>query len=168
MKSKLLILILSVFTMSAIGQEFEKGTIITQRYDTIANVQIKVLNDSKCLTHLTYIDSNGQEQSPGIESIKCYSRGETVFCRIYNEGEMIMVKRITEGNKLNLYVKDVNGIKSYYIEKVYDECIKVPSSTSKFKKVLGEFLSAAPQIATKINSEELTDIEEIVTLYNQG
>ena len=168
MKSKIIAFVLVAFTISTYGQEFEKGTIITQRYDTIADVQIKKMSDSKSILHITYIDVNGAEQSPEIESIKCYSRGEDMFCRIYSSGEMILAKQIAMGEKLNLYERDYNGIKTYYVEKVFDELIKVPSSNSKFKKVLGEFLSESPQIADRIKSQELQDIIEIVNLYNKG
>lgn len=164
MKSKLIAIILIIFTISIYGQEFEKGTIITQRYDTIADVQIKKMNDAKSILHVTYIDATGLEQSPDIESIKCYSRGEEIFCRIYSAGEMIMAKKVASGEKLNLYVRD----NTYYIEKVFDELIKVPSSTSKFKKVLGDFLSESPQISDRIKSQDLQDIIEIVNLYNKG
>mgnify|MGYP000896804969 CR=1 FL=1 len=41
MKSKLVLLLLVVFTISSYGQEFENGTIVTKHYDTIANVKIK-------------------------------------------------------------------------------------------------------------------------------
>ncbi len=168
MKSKILMFVFCAITLSAIGQEFEKGTIITQRYDTIANVQIEKMSDAKSILHVAYIDANGIQQSPGIETIKCYSRGTELFCRIYSSGEMIMAKKVAEGTKLNLYLRDQDGFKTYYIEKVYDELIKVPSSSGKFKKVLSEFLSESPQIAGKIKSEELNNIEEIVTLYNKG
>jgi hypothetical protein len=77
---------------------------------------------------------------------------------------MILEKKVASGEKLNLYVRD----NSYYIEKVYDELIKVPSSSNKFKKVLSDFLSESPQIADKIKSQELQDIVEIVNLYNKG
>lgn len=168
MKSKLIMFIVSVLTFAAYGQEFEKGTIVTVRYDTITDVQIKVINDAKSLQHLTYIGANGIEISPDIETVKCYTRGTDIFCRIYNEGEMMLVKNIAKGNKLNLYIKEQNGSKTYYVEKIYDELIKVPSSSNKFKKVIGDFLSASPQIAEKIKSEELSNIEEIVDLYNKG
>ena len=168
MKSKIITFLLVAFTIGTYGQEFEKGTIITQRYDTITDVQVKKMSDSKSLLHITYIDVNGAEQSPAIESIKCYSRGEDMFCRIYSSGEMILAKQLAMGEKLNLYERDNNGSKTYYVEKVFDEIIKVPSSNSKFKKVLGEFLSESPQIAERIKSQELQDIIEIVNLYNKG
>jgi len=168
MKSKLILVALFIFSISIYGQEFENGTIVTKHYDTIANVKIKKVSDSKSLLHLTYIDSKGNEQKPDIESIKCYTRGEEVFCRIYSSGEMILAKKVIAGEKLNLYERDYNGSKIYYVEKVFDEIIKVPSSSGKFKKVIGEFLSENNQIADKINSKELQDITEIVNLYNKG
>ncbi|SNR71045.1 hypothetical protein [Lutibacter flavus] len=168
MKSKLTVILLFIFTISIYGQEFENGTIVTQRYDTITNVKIKKVSDSKSLLHITYIDQDGAEQSPEIETIKCYSRGAEIFCRIYNSGEMIMAKQLVDGKKLNLYERDVDGRATFYIEKVYDELIKVPSSNKKFKKVIGSFLSDAPQISDKIASQELKDIKEIVNLYNEG
>jgi hypothetical protein len=168
MKSKLVVILLFIFTISIYGQKFENGTIVTQRYDTITNVKIKKVSDAKSLLHLTYIDQDGVEQSPEIETIKCYSRGAEIFCRIYNSGEMIMAKKIVDGKKLNLYKRDVNGNTIFYVEKVYDELIKVPSSNKKFKKIIGTFLSDAPQIADKIASQELNDIKEIVNLYNEG
>lgn len=164
MKLKLIAIVLIVFTINIYGQEFEKGTIITTRYDTIKNVQIEKMNDAKSILHITYKDENGLEQSPDIESIKYYSRGEEMFCRIYSSGEMIMAKKIASGEKLNLYLRD----NTYYIEKVYDELIKVPSSSSKFKKVLSDFLSESPQISDRIESQDLQDIIEIVNLYNKG
>ena len=168
MKLNIITFVLVAFTISTYGQEFEKGTIITQRYDTITDVQVKKMSDSKSLLHITYIDVNGAEQSPDIESVKCYTRGEDMFCRIYSSGEMILAKQLAMGEKLNLYERDNNGSKTYYVEKVFDEIIKVPSSNSKFKKVLGEFLSESPQIAERIKSQELQDIIEIVNLYNKG
>jgi hypothetical protein len=122
------------------------------------------MSDAKSILHINYIDANGMMQSPDIETIKYYTRGEEEFCRIYNSGEMILAKKVASGEKLNLYVRD----NSYYIEKVYDELIKVPSSSNKFKKVLSDFLSESPQIADKIKSQELQDIVEIVNLYNKG
>tara|TARA_R110001583_G_scaffold34345_3_gene115472 strand:- start:175 stop:681 length:507 start_codon:yes stop_codon:yes gene_type:complete len=168
MKTKLVVILLFVFTISIYGQEFENGTIVTQRYDTITNVKIKKVSDAKSLLHITYIDADGVEQSPEIETVKCYSRGEDIFCRIYSAGEMIMAKQTVNGKKLNLYERDVNGTTIFYVEKVFDELIKVPSSNNKFKKVIGSFLSDAPQIANKIASQELNDIKEIVNLYNKG
>ena len=44
----------------------------------------------------------------------------------------------------------------------------MPNSSNKFKKVIGSFLSDAPQIASKIESKQLVDIIEIVDLYNKG
>ena len=168
MKSKLVLFLVFVFTISIYGQEFENGTIVTKHYDTIANVQIKKLNDSKSLLHITYIDEQGNEQSPDIETIKCYNRGADIYSRIYNSGEMILAKKVVNGEKLNLYERHTNGSTTYYIEKVYDELIKVPSSSKKFKKVIGSFLSDAPQISSQIESKQLVDIEEIVNLYNKG
>lgn len=168
MKSKLAVFVLFVFSISMYGQEFEKGTIITLRYDTISNVKIKKVNDAKSLLHITYIDDEGIEQKPKIADIKCYTRGEDVFCRIYNSGEMILVKVLTKGKKLNLYKRAYNGTEIYYVEKVYDELIKVPKSSGKFKKVLSAYLSDSPQIVEKIKSKELQNIQEIVNLYNEG
>lgn len=168
MKSKLVVFALFIFSISMYGQEFVNGTIITKRYDTIADVKIKNFNDAKSLIHLTYIDTNGKVQNPEMSSIKCYSRGEEIFCRIYSSGEMIMVKQLIKGKKLNLYLKESVGSKTYYVEKVYDECIRVPSSSGKFKKVLSAFLSESPQISAKIKSKELQDISEIVNLYNES
>jgi hypothetical protein len=164
MKSKILTMLLIVFSIGIYAQEFEKGTIITTRYDTIKNVQIEKMNDAKSILHITYIDVDGVKQSPDIETIKCYTRGEEQFCRIYSSGEMILAKQVTKGEKLNLYLRD----NAYYVEKVFDELIKVPSSSNKFKKVLGDFLSESPQIANKIKNQELQDIIEIVNLYNKG
>jgi len=168
MKSKLVVFALFIFSINMYGQEFVNGNIITQRYDTIANVNIKKISDAKSLLHISYIDAEGNEQKPDIATIKCYERGTEIFCRIYNSGEMIMVKQITKGEKLNLFERDRNGSKTYYVEKVYDELIKVPASSGKFKKVLSAFLSESPQIAAKIKSNELRDIKEIVNLYNKS
>lgn len=166
MRFKLIILILFLFSSSIYSQEFENGSIITQRYDTITNVKVKKISDSKSLLHITYIDTNGEEQNPDIESIKYYTRGNEIFTRIYSSGEMILVKQLTSGKKLNLFERDYNGSKVYYVEKVFDETIKVPSSKGKFKKVLSAFLDDTPHVSEKIKSEELSDINEIVTLYN--
>jgi hypothetical protein len=168
MKSKLVVFALFIFTINIYGQEFVNGNIVTQRYDTISNVKIKKISDAKSLLHITYIDTEGNEQKPDMETIKCYERGTEIFCRIYNSGEMIMVKQITKGKKLNLFERDHNGSKTYYVEKVYDELIKVPASNGKFKKVLSAFLSESPQISAKIKSNELRDIREIVNLYNES
>ena len=81
---------------------------------------------------------------------------------------MILVKHITKGTKLNLYERNLIGGKTYYIEKVFDEIIEVPNSSNKFKKVVGDFLTESPKISEKIKSQELTDIVEIVALYNQS
>lgn len=168
MKYTLLTLSLFIFSISSYGQEFVNGTIITQRYDTIANVKIETISEAKSLLHLTYVDADGNQQNPDIESIKSYTRGDENFTRIYNNGEMILVKQITAGKKLNLYERDYNGITTYYVEKVFDEIIKVPSSNSKFSKVLGEYLSDSPEISKKIKSKELQDLKEIVNLYNNA
>ncbi|WP_111706293.1 hypothetical protein [Lutibacter citreus] len=168
MKSKILLFFLIVFTISIYAQEYENGTIVTTHYDTIINVKIKKINDAKSLLHLTYIDQNGDEQTPKIETIKHYKRGNDIFCRIYNSGEMILAKKVVQGKKLNLYERYPNGGKTYYVEKVYDELIKVPSSSKKFKKVLGSFLKDAPKISTQIISKDLDDIFKIVNLYNQS
>ncbi|MHB1147756.1 MAG: hypothetical protein ACYC01_09195 [Lutibacter sp.] len=168
MKYTLLTLSLFIFSISSYGQEFVNGTIITQRYDTISNVKIETISNAKSLLHLTYIDAEGKEQKPDIESIKSYTRGDESFTRIYNNGDMVMVKQITAGKKLNLYERDYNGTTTYYVEKVFDEIIKVPASGSKFNKVLGDFLSDSPEISQKIKSKELLDLKEIVTLYNKG
>jgi hypothetical protein len=168
MKNTLLTISLFILSISGYGQEFVNGTIITQRYDTITNVKIEKLNDAKSLLHLTYIDADGSQQKPDIASIKSYTRGDENFTRIYNNGDMILVKQITAGKKLNLYERSYNGLTVYYVEKVFDELIKVPSSGSKYHKVLGDFLSDSPEISQKIKSKELQDLNEIVTLYNKG
>lgn len=168
MKSKIIFFLLVVFTISINAQEYEKGTIITTHYDTISNVKIQKISDAKSLLHLTYIDKKGQEQSPDIETVKCYQRGADIFCRIYNSGDMILAKKVVEGKKLNLYERYPNGGKTYYVEKVFDELIKVPSSSKKFKKVIGLFLKDAPKISSQVNSKELVDILEIVNLYNKS
>jgi hypothetical protein len=168
MKNTLLTISLFIFTISSYSQEFVNGIIITQRYDTITNVKIEKLNDAKSLLHLSYVDADGILQKPDIESIKSYTRGDENFTRIYNNGDMVMVKQITAGKKLNLYERNYNGLTVYYVEKVFDELIKVPSSDSKYQKVLGDFLSDAPEISQKIKSKELQDLKEIVTLYNKG
>lgn len=121
------------------AQEFIKGTIITQRYDTIADVQIKKISDAKSTLHVTYVDKNGTTHKPDISTIKCYTRGDENFVRIYNNGEMILVKQLVAGTKLNLYYRNYSGVDVHYIEKVFDELIKVPSSKSKFKRVLSSF-----------------------------
>ncbi len=168
MKSKLVVFVLFIFSISMYGQEFENGTIITKRYDTISNVKIKKINDAKSLLRITYIDNSGNIQKPAIASIKCYTRGTENFCRIYNSGEMILVKQLISGEKLNLYKRDYIGGETYYVEKVFDELIKVPSSSGKFRKVLSAFLSESPQISAKIKAKEITDIIEIVNLYNNS
>lgn len=164
----LLLFSLFIYSISSYAQEFVNGTIITQRYDTIKNVKIETVNSAKSLLHLTYIDVQGNEQKPDIESIKCYTRGDENFTRIYNNGDMVMVKQITAGKKLNLYERDYNGLTTYYVEKVFDEIVKVPSSDSKFSRVLSDYLSDAPEVAKKIKSKELQDLKEIVSLYNKG
>lgn len=168
MKCTLITIFLFIFSISSYGQEFVNGTIITARYDTIANVKIETLSNAKSLLHLTYLDADGIEQKPDIESIKSYTRGDENFTRIYNNGDMVMVKQITAGKKLNLYERNYNGLTIYYVEKVFDELIKVPSSGSKYHKVLADFLSDSPEISQKIKSKELQDLKEIVTLYNNG
>lgn len=168
MKSTLIALLLFAVTAGMYGQEFATGTLITTRYDTISDVKIEVLNDAKSLLHVTYIDANGEEQQPKIDNIKCYTRGDEVFCRIYNSGEMVLVKQLVKGTKLNLYKRSYNGSDIFYIEKVYDELIKVPASSGKFRKVLSAFLDSAPDVASKIKTKELNDILEIVNLYNKS
>ncbi|PKP13861.1 MAG: hypothetical protein CVU08_03200 [Bacteroidetes bacterium HGW-Bacteroidetes-3] len=168
MKHTILLFFLFIFSISSYGQEFVTGTIITQRYDTIKNVTIEAVSNAKSLLHLTYIDAEGIVQKPDIESIKCYTRGNENFTRIYNSGEMILVKQITAGKKLNLYERAYNGLTTYYVEKVFDEIVKVPSSESKFSRVLSDYLSDAPEVAKKIKSKELVDLKEIVALYNNG
>lgn len=167
MKSKLVVIALFIFTISIYGQSFEKGTIITKRYDTIANVKIEKVNDTKSLEQINYIDSEGKNQKPDIESIKCYTRGNEKFVRIYYECEMIFVKAIETGRKVNLYEKDYNGSKTYYIEKVYDELIKVPTSSNKFAKEISVFLSDNSELSNEIKDKKISDIKEIVTLYNK-
>ncbi len=168
MRNTLLTISLFIFSISSYGQEFVNGNIITQRYDTIANVKIETINNAKSLLHLTYIDADGNQQKPDIESIKSYTRGNENFTRIYNNGDMVMVKQITAGKKLNLYERNYNGVTVFYVEKIFDEIIKVPSSGSKYHKILGDFLSDAPEISKKIKSKELQDLQEIVELYNKG
>ncbi|WP_372768070.1 hypothetical protein [Lutibacter sp.] len=168
MKYTLLTFSLFIFSISSYGQEFVNGTIITQRHDTIANVKIETISEAKSLLHLTYIDADGNKQKPDIESIKSYTRGDENFTRIYHNGEMILVKQITAGKKLNLYGRDYNSITTYYVEKVFDEIIKVPASDSKFSRILGDYLSDAPEVAKKIKSKELQDLKEIVKLYNNA
>lgn len=168
MKSKLLLFILFIFTISIYGQKYETGTIITKRYDTIRNVNIEKISNSKSLLHLNYVDNDGNNQSPSIETIKCYTRGDEKFIRIYYDCEMILVKVVEMGNKVNLYERNYGGITNFYIEKVYDELIKVPSSNGKFAKVISAFLSDSNELSNKIKSKDLTNIEEIVTLFNEG
>ena len=168
MRNTLLSISLFIFSISSNGQEFVNGIIITQRHDTIANVKIEKLNDAKSLLHLNYIDADGSQQKPDISSIKSYTRGDENFTRIYNNGDMVMVKQITAGKKLNLYERNYNGLTTYYVQKVFDEIIKVPSSGSKFNKVMGDFFSDSPEISKKIKSKELQDLKEIVNLYNKG
>lgn len=166
MKFNIALLALLISTISIQAQEFIPGTIITTRYDTISDVKIKKLSDAKSTLHLVYIDKLGNEQHPKIENIKSYTRGDEVYNRIYNNGEMILVKQLVAGTNLNLYHRYYSGIQVYYIEKVFDELIKVPSSKSKFKKVLGNFLINYPDIAAKIKSGNLSDINEIVNQCN--
>ena len=168
MKTKILTLLLLGSVSIIYAQEFVKGTLITTRYDTIANVDIQVMNDAKSLLRLTYIDHDGNKQRPDIDDIKCYTRGDEVFCRIYSSGEMILVKQLVQGKKLNLFERTYNGATIYYIEKVYDECIKVPSAAGKFSKVLSNFLKSSPELAERIKSKDLQDIHEIVKLYNES
>lgn len=168
MKHILFTLSLFILSIAAYAQEFVNGTIITQRYDTITNVKIETMGDAKSLLHLTYIDVEGNKQKPAIESIKSYTRGSENFTRIYNNGEMILVKQITAGKKLNLYERNYNALTTYYVEKVFDEIVKVPSSNSKFRKILSDYLSDSHEISKKIKSKELQDLKEIVALYNKG
>lgn len=165
MKTKIIVFAI-LFSTSIYAQEFVEGTIITQRYDTITNVKIKKMNDGKSLLHITYIDENGTEHKPLISNIKCYTRGEDCFVRIFHNGEMLLVKRLVEGSKVNLYKRKINGGDTYFIEKVYDELIRVPKMGSKFRKTMSKFLSANTDVANKIKSKELTDINKIVSLYN--
>lgn len=168
MRIKILILALFIFTISSYGQEFEKGNIITKHYDTIVDVQIEKVSDAKSLKHITYIDSEGKTQKPTIETIKCYKRGTEKFVRIYYDCEMILVKVVETGNKVNLYERNHDGVSSYFVEKVYDELIKAPSSSGKFSKVMSAFLSDNQELSKEIKSKKLTDIKEIVDLYNKG
>lgn len=168
MKSIFTLFTLFIFTISIYGQDFETGTIITKHYDTIANVKIEKISDAKSLLHVTYVDLEGNNQKPTIESIKCYTRGNEKFVRIYYDCEMVLVKVITTGNRVNLYERDYGGSKTYYIEKVYDELIKVPSSIGKFSKVISTFLADNEDLSKEIKSKDLTDIKSIVTLYNKG
>jgi hypothetical protein len=168
MKSKLLVFAVFIFTISSYSQEFELGTIITKHYDTITDVKIEKNSDYKSLLQIVYIDKDGNTQKPDIESIKCYTRGDEKFVRIYYDCEMILVKQLVSGRKVNLYQRDYNGITAYYVEKVFDELIKVPSSSNKFAKELSEFLNSNAQISEQVKDKKLTDIKEIVTLYNEG
>jgi len=168
MKSIFTLFTLFIFTISIYGQDFETGTIITKHYDTIANVKIEKISDAKSLLHVTYVDLEGNNQKPTIESIKCYTRGNEKFVRIYYDCEMVLVKVITTGNRVNLYERDYGGSKTYYIEKVYDELIKVPSSIGKFSKVISTFLADNEDLSKEIKSKDLTDIKNIVALYNKG
>jgi len=168
MKSIFTLFTLFIFTISIYGQDFETGTIITKHYDTIANVKIQKASDAKSLLHVTYIDTEGLNHKPTIETIKCYTRGDEKFIRIYYDCEMILVKVITTGRKVNLYERDYNGSKTYYIEKVYDELIKVPASSGKFSKIISTFLADNADLSKNIKSKDLTDIKSIVTLYNEG
>jgi len=157
-----------IFTLSIYGQEYETGTVITKRYNTITNVQIEKFSNSKSFLHLTYIDLDGNIQKPDVETIKCYTRGDEKFIRIYYDCDMILVKVIETGNKVNLYARNYGGVTSYYVEKVFDELIKVPSSSGKFAKVLSVFFSDSSELSTKIKSKELKNINEIVTQFNEG
>lgn len=168
MRSKLVVFALFIFTISIYGQEFVNGTIITKRYDTITDVKIEKFSDAKSLVHITYINSEGNKVKPDIKNIKCYSRGDEKFIRIYYDCDMILVKTITAGNKVNLYERDHNGIKTYFIEKVYDELIKVPASSGKFSKTISTFLSDNTTLSKDIKDKKQSDILEIVSLYNKG
>lgn len=167
MKSKIVVLALFIFTINIYGQIFENGTIITKRYDTIANVKIEKFNDAKSLVHIEYIDNEGNTQKPDIETVKYYTRGNEKFVRIYYDCEMILVKAVETGRKVNLYERDYDGSKTYYIEKVYDELIKVPSSSNKFSKEIGEFLIDNATLSSDIKDKKITDIKEVVSLYNE-
>lgn len=168
MKAKLIAFLFVAFASGIYGQEFVKGTLITTHYDTIANVDIQVMNDAKSLLHLNYIDEQGTTKKIDIENVKCYTRGEDVFCRIYSAGEMILVKQVIKGSKMHLFKRSYNGTDVHYVEKVYDECIKVPAMSGKFRKVMSSFLDSAPDLAARIKSKELKDIYEIVKLYNKS
>ena len=168
MRSTFVVFALFIFTISINAQQFEIGTIITKRYDTITDVKIEKFSDAKSLVHITYINSDGNKVKPNVESIKCYTRGDEKFIRIYYDCDMILVKTITTGSKVNLYERDFNGSKTYYIEKVYDELIKVPASKGKFSKSISTFLSDNTTLSKDIKNKKLTDIEEIVSLYNKG
>lgn len=168
MKTRLAVFVLFIFAFNLYGQDFEIGTIITKRYDTITKVKIEKVSDSKSLLHLTYINEIGETESPNIESIKCYTRGEEKFVRIYYDCEMILVKVVAQGDRVNLYEKNKNGVSTYFIEKVYDELIKVPSSSGKFSKIMSAFLVDSSDISKEIKAKKLTDIKEIVNLYNKG
>ena len=134
MKSKLVILLV-LFSTSIFAQDFFQGTIITQRYDSISNVKIKKISEGRSLLHISYIENKGHTQNPAINTIKSYSRGEDNFNRIFHNGEMILVKQVVKGSNLNLYARRINGGDTYFIEKVFDELIKVPSMKGKFRKV---------------------------------
>jgi hypothetical protein len=168
MKPILSMLALLFLSVTFYGQDFETGTIITKHYDTITNVQIEKHSDIKSLLQITYVDENGTEQSPLIETIKCYTRGDEKFVRIYYDCDMILVKVVEQGPKVNLYSRNLNGVTYYYIEKVYDELIKVPNSSNKFAKEISAFLSTNKTISDEVKDKKLTDITEIVSLYNKG
>ncbi len=168
MKNTITIFTMFIFTINVTGQAFEKGTIITKHYDTIMNVKIEKVSTARSLKHLTYVDSDGKTQKPAINTIKSYTRGTDKFTRIYYDREMILVKVVTKGNKVNLYEKNQDGIYSFYIEKIYDELIKVPSSSRKFSKVMSSFLDTNGELAKNIKAQKITDIKEIVNLYNKG
>jgi hypothetical protein len=168
MKPTLSVLVLLLISVTFYGQDFENGTIITKHYDTITNVQIEKYSDSKSLLQITYVDKEGKEQSPSMETIKCYTRGDEKFIRIYYDCDMILVKVVEQGPKVNLYERILNGVTYYYIEKVYDELIKVPNSSSKFAKEISDFLSTNETISNEVKDKKLTDVVEIVSLYNKG
>lgn len=168
MKTKLIVPVLFFFSITFYGQDFATGTIITKHYDTIKNVQIEKYSDNKSLLQITYIDNDGNEQKPSIEDIKCYTRGDENFVRIYYDCDMILVKVIEQGPKVNLYQRDYNGVNQYFIEKVFDELIKVPSSSNKFAKEISAFLNTNETISTEVKEKKLTDIVEIVNLYNKS
>jgi hypothetical protein len=167
MKTKLVVLALFIFIINSYSQQFEEGTIITKRYDTIANVKIQKISDAKSLTHLTYVNSEGKNKRPNIETIKCYTRGNEKFVRVYYDCEMILVKVITSGKKVNLYEKNSRGKITYFIEKVYDELVKVTASSKKFAKEMGAFLADNTQLSKEITDKKITDINKIVSIYNK-
>lgn len=167
MKLKLAQIALIIFTLNIQAQVFESGTIITKHYDTIRNVAIEKCNDAKSLVQITYLNNKGLPVSLNTDNVKCYTRGTEKFVRIYYDCEMILVKVIDLGKKVNLYQRNIYGSNTYFVEKVYDELVKVPNSSNKFSKEMSDFFADNPNLAFEIKSKKLSSITEIVSLYNQ-